>query len=161
MLSDIFLSFFFFANNIRRRAHNTLGVQSRPTPFTFRPSRGGSPLNGAGSSRRTRLDTRLGKLEGTVLWALFHEQTTQSRRGTTGGIQQEAQAADLDLGSVRYIRVCAYAKNTVLLPRGLPSPQLDVTFFVQRIVQRPSTICRAQFIGQRFSSDGTVSFSRV
>lgn len=41
------------------------------------------------------------------------------------------------------------------------SPPPGLTFFVQRIVQRPSTICRAQFIGQRFSSDGTVSFSRV
>lgn len=36
------------------------------------------------------------------------------------------------------------------------SLQLDVTRGVFCPTNRPSTICRAQFIGQRFSSDGTV-----
>lgn len=68
------------------------------------------------------------------------------------GIQQEAQAADLDLGSVRYTQVCAYAKNKACAPRSprrrerfTPSwPPLSPSsltwrgaFFVQRIVHPP------------------------
>lgn len=108
-----------------------------PTPFTFRPSRGGSPLNGAGFVATNEARHRPGQARGDGSLG----PVSRADHPVATCYTARSNAADLDLGSVRCttsLRVrekhglCAGSPRTFRQQRFTPSwpspapPQLDV-----------------------------------